>query len=192
MDATRRRWALPATVLIGVALIAGCGSDDEDSTASGPTTSAATATAETTRPDTALPPSVPGYRISKLGLGAYRESLIFRMRNAILNGVSGNASDYALQTAQAQRASETALVIGVKTAPGAAPVPVPADIRRLLGARAARTLRMSGLRADAYRTSGTEVVLVAVSDDQAAIAMAADRPSAIRLARALAEGAVRA
>ena len=38
----------------------------------------------------------------------------------------------------------------------------------------------------------TDVVLVAVSDDQATIAMAAGRASAIRLARALAEGAAQA
>jgi hypothetical protein len=190
-DARRRRWLLPAIALIGVALIAGCGSDDDEPSASAEATTAATTTTAT-RPATALPASVPGYEITALGPGAYRESLIFRMRNAILNGVSGTASAYALQTAQAQRGGETALVIGVRTAPGAAPVPVPADIRRLLVAPPDQTLRMSGLRADVYRTSGTDVVLVAVSEDQAAIAMAADRASAIDLARALAQGSAEA
>lgn len=184
----RRLWRLLAASGIALALAAagGCGSDDDP-----PATSAATAptTAETppASQPAVLPARIPGYAIAPPGLDSYRLSLVFRLRNTILNGLPEPASDYLVETVQATGAGGgVALLIGVGARPGAEPPPIPAEIRRQIGSPPARRLRMSGLPAEVHASAGTELVLLAIAPDRAAIAMGGDRATAVGLARAVA------
>ena len=94
--------------------VAGCGGgDSSERSVSAPTTTAAAsapsasvttgtprAGAEATSPATppvpdsrALPVRIPGFTLMPVRIGTARESLVFRTRNAILNGLTGQASD---------------------------------------------------------------------------------------------------
>lgn len=187
MTRFRRRAVAAAAALILGALIGGCGSDDPP--AADPATDAAAPTSAPTPPAgrvAILPARVPGYVIAAPGLDSYRLSLVFRLRNTILNGLPGPASDYAVETVQATRRADTALLIGIGARTGADPPPIAAGIRRQIGSPAVRRLTLSGLPAEIHATSGTELVLLTLGRDRAAIAMGGDPASALALARAVA------
>lgn len=141
-------------------------------------------------PAPALEDLLPGVIVTPVELGTYRISLVFRLRNAILNGLPEPASAYELESAQARRGSIRGLLLRVAAAPGAAPSHIPRDINRLVGVAPESRRTTRGRSITSYRLSSYHLAVVDGGPRQAVVAIAARRRQvgalADTIARALA------
>lgn len=135
---------------------------------------------------TVIPATVTGYMVRPVAPGSYRLSLVWRLRNTILNGVDGPASDYAIQTATARRAGRTALLFGVAAVPGASPPDVPADVIRLIGIPPSGRDRVGGVPVTLFRAPGYTLAVVDGGPRRAVVAIAARPAEARALGHAIA------
>jgi hypothetical protein len=178
-----------AVVLIAVVLALSLGGGEDDPAGAGARTATATTTpgAPAPAPTVApLPVRVPGYVVSRIGIRSYRISLVFRLRNTILNGVEGPASDYSIQSSNARRAGRTALLFGVGAAAGASPPDIPADIVRLIGVPARVRERVRGLPVSVFVVPEYSLAVVDAGPRRAVVAIGVHRAEALALARAVA------
>jgi hypothetical protein len=133
-----------------------------------------------------LPAAVPGYELTRIGIRSYRVSLVFRLRNTVLNGVEGPASDYSIQSSNARRAGRTALLFGVGAAAGASPPDIPSDIVRLIGAPAQAEERVAGLPVSLFVVPEYSLAVVGAGPRRAVVAIGTRRGEALALGRAVA------
>lgn len=161
-------------------------------TAMAPEAPRAGATADTpATPDSGvptLPARIPGYAVAPVPIGTARESLVFRTRNALLNGLRGPASGYALEIAQASRGADIGVLVGVAARPGVATPPIPQDIVRLIGARAESRAVVAGHPVTIHRGGGTWLVVVGAGPRRAVVGIATGAASARALGDAVARG----
>ena len=196
---TPRRGAILAVaavvaVVVAIVLVLSFTGDEGDPAAAPPTVTAPTTTPTPPAPGpttSPLPAGVPGYAVSSIGIRSYRISLVFRLRNTILNGVEGPASDYSIQSANARRAGRTALLFGVGAAVGASPPDIPADIVRLIGAPAQVEERVQGLPVSLFVVPEYSLAVVDAGPRRAVVAIGARPAEALALGRAVA-GAIAA
>jgi hypothetical protein len=183
--------AATAALVVVLSLLMTGGDDSARPAASTAAGSSTAATVPVTAPapaPEALPDAVPGFVVSPVGLRTYRLSLVFRLRNTILNGLPGGTSDYVFQAAQARRGADRALLFGIGAVPGAAPPDIPRSIRTLVGMSALSRHRTAGLAIDVYRLPDYVLAVVAATPRRALVVIA----SARRLAEDLADAAARA
>lgn len=135
-----------------------------------------------------LPARVPGYTVAPVPIGTARESLVFRTRNAVLNGVSGPASGYAVEIAQATRGETIGVLIGVAARPGVTVPPVPRDIVGLIGRPARLRARVAGHRVAVYPGAGYQLVVVDAGPRRAVVGIATSPAAASALGSAVARG----
>lgn len=133
-----------------------------------------------------IPGTVAGYAVRPVARQSYRLSLVWRLRNTILNGVEGPASDYSIQTATARRAGRTALLFGVAAAPGASPPDVPDDVVRLIGIPPSGRERVGGVPLTLFRAPEYTLAVVDGGPRRAVVAIAARPAEARALGRAIA------
>jgi hypothetical protein len=193
-----RWWALAAAAVAAIALAIvlplapGGDGDDPPPRAATATAPAAGASATTpATPDTGvatIPDGVPGYDVSPVPIGTARESLVFRTRNAILNGLAGAPSGYALEIAQATRDERTALLVGVAARPGFAQPGIPEDIARLIGGPPETRRSVAGRGVAVYRTPDYRLVVVEGGPGRAVVAIDTARAPAVALGSAVARG----
>jgi hypothetical protein len=124
--------------------------------------------------------------VSPVTIGSARESLVFRTRNAILNGLEGAASDYGLEIAQTRRGSETGLLIAVAAAPGASPPDIPDDVNRIVALEPVSAHRARGRPITVYRLPGYHLAVVDGGPRRAAVTIAEGRRGVEELADAVA------
>ena len=132
------------------------------------------------------PSRVQGFRVAPLTLGSYRMSLVFRLRNTIINGLDGSGSDYVVETAQATRGSVVGLIIAVAAARGATPPNIPGGIRRIIGLRPDARTAVDGFAITMYDVPEYTLAVVDAGPRSALVAIAPDHATAARLAAALA------
>ena len=120
-------------------------------------------------------------------IGTARESLVFRTRNAILNGLSGQASDYALQIAQAAGGGETGLLIGVVARPGTSPPGIPHDVTGQIGVKPEATYRVHGHVVALYRVPAYHLGVVDAGPRHAVVAIGVTRSLTRDIATAVAQ-----
>lgn len=186
-------------IALGVLVIAGAGGQETPAAPAAPAAPApepegtrvgASATTPAT-PATGvatLPTRVPGYAVSPVPIGTARESLVFRTRNALLNGLRGPASGYALEIAQAARGGGIGVLVGVAVRPGVAAPPVPQDVARLIGGRARSRAVVAGHPVAVHRGGGTWLVVVGAGPRRAVVGIATGAASARALGGAAARG----
>jgi hypothetical protein len=187
--------------------LAGCGGgDSSERSVSAPTTATAAsapsasvttgtprASAEATTPATpsvpgarALPVHIPGFTLRPVRIGTARESLVFRTRNSILNGLTGQASDYALEIGEAAGRGDTSLLIGVVARPGTSPPDIPGDVNRLIEVEPEASFRVQGREVALYRVPAYDLAVVDAGPRHAVVAIAVGRPLARAIASAVA------
>ena len=131
-----------------------------------------------------IPATVPGVTLAPVELGTYRISLVFRLRNTILNGLPGHASDYTLKTVQARRGGESGLLIGIAAVPGASVPAVGPSVRALIGTQGRG--RRSGRLITRFRVSGYELAVVDAEPRRAFVVIAPSGAVAQSIAQAVA------
>ena len=204
----RARTTGVASLAVVALSVAGCGGGDDASDRSvsasstattAPAPSVTTGTAppagvQATTPATpstpgspALPAQIPRFALAPVPIGSARESLVFRTRNAILNGLSGQASGYALEIAEAAGGGETGLLIGVVARPGASPPNIPNDVSRLIEVEPEATFRVHGHEVALHQAPGYHLAVVDGGPRQAVVAIGVSRPLARDIATAVAE-----
>ncbi len=159
-----------------------------DAPPAAPATAAAPAPATAAAAPPALPARVPGYRTGPIELTSYRLSLVFRTRNALLNGLGGGAGAYAIETARADRGGARGLLIGVAVRPGTTAPPLGADIDRVAGGAPGERLHVAGRAISLHRGPGYRLAAVAGGPRRAVVVIATDRRRALALASAVARG----
>lgn len=185
--------AVIVALLIALVVIVRSG-DDAGPAGAGP---AATGSTAGTPPAPRAPavsaalPRVPGYRVAAVGLRSYRLSLVFRLRNTILNSVEGAASDYSVATATAKRAGRTALLIDVAAAPGASPPAIPADLARVIGIAPWIREVASGLPVSVVRGPAYSLGVVDGGPRRGVVAIATRPAEALALTRSVARALAR-
>lgn len=192
--------ALVATAIaIVVMLVVLLGSDGGGGTPrTEPTSAAPTSTGGGVARDTPMTPSsggravpvrVPGYAVAPVAIGTARESLVFRTRNSILNGLSGASTDYLLEIKQATRAGRTSLLIGVAARDDATPSAIPADIARLIGAAPDTRRTVAGHPIAVYPPAGGNTLAIVDGGARRAVVVMATGPrEALALGTAVARG----
>lgn len=189
--------AATAVLLVGIAVAVSLvrGGHDE---ASPLTPSAPAATAPTPSPapahrvaSAAIPRVVSGYRIAAVGQRSYRLSLVFRLRNTLLNGLSAPTSAYSVTTSTARRGAITALLIGVSATPGASPPDIPAEVEQLIGLAPTTRERVDGVGLTALRAPAYGIGLVDAGARRAIVVIAPHTRQALALGRALAQAIAR-
>ena len=190
--------ALLLLVALGATACSG-GSEDTSSTAMDGTTASDTAAeTEARAPEAApgssevepLPEAIAGYRLIAVGVSTYRISYVFRLRNAILNGLSGGASAHVVDTVQAKRRGVTSLLTGVIAAPAADVPDVPRETARLIGARLAERTKACNRPVGVRRSGDSVLALLDVDPRWALIAIGARRSDALELIDAAARAVV--
>ena len=136
-----------------------------------------------------LPANIPGVELVPVEIGTYRISLVFRLRNTILNGLPGAASNYTLKTVQAKQGNESGLILGVAVVPGASAPDVGRSIRGLIDVAAVATERRSGRLITIHQVPGYHLAVVNAGPRRALMVIASRRATARAIARAVA-GAV--
>ncbi|MGD9694208.1 MAG: hypothetical protein AB7V42_00920 [Thermoleophilia bacterium] len=134
----------------------------------------------------AVPARIAGYRVSPVPIGTARESLVFRTRNSILNGLSGEASHYLVEIAQATRAGRVGLLVGVAAREGTAPPAIPDDIVRLIGAPPELRRAVAGREVAVYPASDSRLAVVDGGPGRAVVVIATGRGPALALGTAVA------
>lgn len=134
----------------------------------------------------ALPERVPGVRLEPITLRTYRLSLVFRLRNTILNGLAGSASDHVVDTAQARIGVATGLLIGIAARTGADPPAIPAAIAGLIGVDPVSRRCVAGLPVTLFPADGYRLALVDGGPRRAIVVIAESRAQAARIAGAVA------
>ena len=134
-----------AAAIAAVLGLAGCG----DAGAPAPSAVAATASAPSALQDIPplLPPvgvKAPGYLVEPLTPNSYHMSLIYRLRNAILHGLSETGSHYAISGSSVTKGSSHGLLYGVTARAKANPPPIPANVIALMGAKRSSSTTVSG------------------------------------------------
>ena len=194
---------------VGLLVLAGCGGDDDSSESSVPASTAAAvstppeavttgtvprAGAEVTAPTkpsspgpAALPDQMPRFALMAATFGTPRESLVFQTRTAILNGLSGQASDYALEIAEASGGGETGLLIGVVARPGTSPPNIPDDVNALIEVTPEATYRAHGNEVQLHQVPGYHLAVVDAGPGHAVVAIGVNRPLTRDIAAAVAE-----
>ena len=181
--------AIVAAMGVGLAVVRS--SDPE----SGPpeasrTTSAATVSAASATP-APLPVRVPGVELAPVELRTYRISLVFRLRNTILNGLPGASSTYTVKTVQARRAGDSGLLIGVGVVAGASAPNVGRSIRGLIGGPTeVASESSSGRLITIHRVPGYHLAVVDVGSRTAVVVIAPRRVTVQTIARAVARAVV--
>ncbi len=135
--------AIAAIAVIG---LSGCGDPG------GPSSSGATATtASSPSPSGTVPPllppvrvKAPGYLVEPLRPNSYHMSLIFRLRNAILQGLSDTGSHYVISGSSVAKGKTHGLLYGVTAQANATPPPIPADVIATMGGKSSSTMIVSG------------------------------------------------
>lgn len=194
---------IAGTAVVALAIVLSLilvGRDDSSGSSETPTTArtttrtspGASATTPATRPapgTSAIPARIPGFVVSPVEIGSSRESLVFRTRNTILNGLEGAASDYGLEIAETRRGSESGLLIGVVAVPGASPPDIPRDVNRIVALEPLSEHRTRGGRPiTVYRVPGYHLAVVDAGPRRAVVAIAARRRQVDDLADAVAQG----
>jgi len=207
LGCARTAGVVSMAVALTLALAACGGSDSSERSVSAPTTATAAsapsasvtsatprAGAEATTPVTpsvpgarALPARIPGFTLMPVRIGTARESLVFRTRNSILNGLTGQASDYALEIGEAAGRGDTSLLIGVVARPGTSPPSIPSDVNRLIGAQPEATFRVHGHDIALHGAPGYDLAVVDAGPRHMVVAIAVSRPLARALVSAVAE-----
>lgn len=169
---------------IAVAMVFGRGGDPPP-----PSTSVPASTAPPPRPQAAaatIPRGIVGYRVLPVGQRSYRLSLVFRLRNTIINGLSAPGSDYSVTTDAVRRDSLSALLFGVGAAPGTSPPDIPGEIEGLIGLAPATHERVDGLAVSIFRAPEYGIGLVDAGPRRAVVVIAPDTREALTLGRAVA------
>ena len=112
-----------------------------------------------------LPPvrvKAPGYLVEPLRPNSYHMSLIFRVRNAILQGLSDTGSHYAISGSSVAKGKTHGLLYGVTARANATPPPIPADVIAIMGGKSSSTTIVSG---HAITTFDIGTYSMAVIDD---------------------------
>lgn len=125
--------------------------------------------------------------LAPVEIGTYRISLVFRLRNTILNGLPGAASDYTLKTVQARQGKESALILGVRVVAGASATHVARSIRGLIDVPAIASERSSGRLITIHQVPGYNLAVVNVGSRRAMVVIAPGRGTARTMARAVAK-----
>jgi hypothetical protein len=126
--------------------------------------------------------------VTPVAIGTARESLVFRTRNALLNGLRGPASGYAVEIAQADSGARAGVLVGVAARRGITAPPIPRDIARLAGGRAEGRVVVAGHPVTLHRGAGTWLVLVDAGPRRAVVGITTTRAEALALGKAVARG----
>ena len=135
--------AIAAIAVIGVS---GCGDPGGPSSSGATATTASSPSSSQTVPPL-LPPvrvKAPGYLVEPLSPTSYHMSLIFRLRNAILQGLPDTGSHYAISGSSVAKGKEHGLLYGVTARANATPPPIPADVIAIMGGKSSSTMTVSG------------------------------------------------
>lgn len=180
-----------AVALVLVACLAACGDDPSGAAGTERGAEAGTspaATAPLGPAPTVLPSTIPGYRVDEVGIGSFRESNVFRLRNALLNGLEGGASSYSFTTNEAAGQGTTSLLFGVAARQGAMVPDVPAAINRLIAPVPSARARACGRPVSFHGAAESQTLTVLdVGERRALVALATDRASAERVVEAAAQ-----
>ena len=153
--------AIAAIAVIG---LSGCG-DPGGPAPSGATATTASSPASSGTVPPLLPPvrvKAPGYLVEPLRPNSYHMSLIFRVRNAILQGLSDTGSHYAISGSSVAKGKTHGLLYGVTARANATPPPIPADVIAIMGGKSSSTTIVSG---HAITTFDIGTYSMAVIDD---------------------------
>jgi hypothetical protein len=190
------RSVLVVSVAVGLLVLAGCGGDDDSSESSvsastaaavhAPPEAVATSTAPLPGPP-ALPAQIPRFALMAATFGTPRESLVFQTRTAILNGLSGQASDYAVEIAEAAGGGETGLLIGVVARPGTSPPNIPDDVNALIEVTPEATYRVHGNDVQLHQVPGYHLAVVDGGPGHAVVAIGVNLPLTRKIAAAVAQ-----
>jgi len=135
-----------AIAAISVIAFSGCG-DPGGPSSSGATATTASASSSFETVPPLLPPvrvKAPGYLVEPLQPNSYHMSLIFRVRNAILQGLSDTGSHYAISGSSVAKGKTHGLLYGVTARANATPPPIPADVIAIMGGKSSSTTTVSG------------------------------------------------
>lgn len=172
-----------AVVATGIVVLR---SSDEPSAVTATTPAATTPTVTPVPPPSPLPERVPGLELAPVEIGTYRISLVFRLRNTILNGLPV-ASDYTLKTLQAKQGEDSGLLLGVALIPGATGPNVGRSIRGLIDVPTVLTEQTSGRLLTIHQVSGYNLAVLDVGPRRTIVAIATERATARRMAAAVAK-----
>ena len=153
--------AIAAIAVIG---LSGCG-DPGGPAPSGATATTASSPASSGTVPPLLPPvraKAPGYLVEPLRPNSYHMSLIFRLRNAILQGLSDTGSHYVISGSSVAKGKTHGLLYGVTARANATPPPIPADVIAIMGGKSSSTTIVSG---HAITTFDIGTYSMAVIDD---------------------------
>ncbi|MCB0873022.1 MAG: hypothetical protein KDC36_06550 [Thermoleophilia bacterium] len=134
-----------------------------------------------------LPTRLPGVTLTPFTARSDGVSLTFRLRNFILNGLPGQASDYRLEIAVASVQGLSGRLIGVSANPDAPAVRVGASIRKLVGVAPVRSERRAGHRLTVHVLSTYVLCVVDGGDRWALVTLAPNRATSLRISRRVAD-----
>ena len=192
---TRRRiieiaGSLAIITATGIGLAVLRSSDREPATPATSVTTSAPAVSAGSATPSPLPVRIPGVDLAPVEVRTYRISLVFRLRNTILNGLPGAASSYTVKTVQARRGGESGLLLGVGVVPGASAAHVGRSIRGLIGQPAVASERSSGRLITVHRVPGYHLAVVDVGSRRAIVVIAPRRATVQTIARAVTRAVV--
>ncbi len=135
----------------------------------------------------ALPARIPGYEMTPVGQRTYRISLVFRMRNAILNGLSGPGSSYTITTRSVRRGALAAIIIGVRANPETSLPNVPQELAQMIALTPRAHVVVAGTGITIFRAAGYSLGLLDVGPRRAIVVIAERSRDALDLGRAAAQ-----
>lgn len=188
---TRGRATAGAAMLVAigviVAVILATRSDGQPEAASTVPTASSTTTLEEQPIHALFPIRTPGVKLSPFTVHSDGVSLMFRLRNTILNGLPGSGSDYRVETAIATVGGVDGRLVGIGAAPNAPVANMGARIRRLVGVAPESSEVRTGHRLSVHVLPTYVLCVVDAGPRRALVTLAPDRTSSLRIAHSVAD-----